>query len=36
MIVITLSGRPVSPTSLATWRNWSLGMPVMRSTISGL
>jgi hypothetical protein len=35
-MVITLSGRPISPMSLATSRNWSLGMPVIRSTISGV
>jgi hypothetical protein len=33
---MTLSGRPISPTSLAILRNSSRGMPVMRSTISGV
>ena len=35
-IVITLSGLPISPTIWATFENWSLGMPVIRSTISGV
>ncbi len=35
-IVITLSGRPVSPTILAISRNCSFGSPVIDSTISGV
>jgi hypothetical protein len=29
-------GRPISPIILATFRNWARGMPVIRSTISGV
>ena len=35
-IVMTLSGRPISPTIWATLRKSSLGMPVIEDTISGV
>ena len=35
-IVMTLSGRPISPTSLQISRNCSFGIPVMSETTSGV